>query len=158
MKRRFSTKEFICKIKKIKIFIFRLFSHRYSEMSCLQKKKKIGDPPLFLKGPHEKQRDAKMFIDGYWVLEDSYRRFDAQTFFRWFVSWIGFVRPKISNKLIHFDSEGSVYESINFNFRKCELCHDQIFLNESWHFSNDWIVALKRYFVCENLFCLVYQS
>jgi hypothetical protein len=35
----------------------------------------------------------------------------CRPFFKRFVSWIQFVRPKISNYSINFDSEGFVYES-----------------------------------------------
>ncbi len=39
-------------------------------------------------------------------------------FFKRFVFWIRFVRPKISNYLICFDLEGFVYESRNLNQEK----------------------------------------
>ncbi len=111
---------------------FWIVNHKSSQFSKI--------PPVFTNAanPHEfsqiistiaRNKSLKIQIRDLWIqagglanpdsriktlkicMADSIRR----AFFKRFVSRIRFVRPKISNYLIHFDSEGFVYDSSILN-------------------------------------------
>jgi hypothetical protein len=58
-----------------------------------------------------------------------------RTFFQRFVSWIRFVRPKISKDLIRFNSEGFVYDSRILKFHTLHFTRSFFDVKLQFHFN-----------------------